>query len=214
MLLQEGAIRAYHLLAPLLGQRDCSKLLQQALSTIHVSLKSCEAVAAPKQHGQAGTQQLAARIAAAASYHMLRVYAPWHEHMLWAGPAAVLGARIGQQVLPAAQGGKLDLDLFTAARDASIAAATGTGAAAVAGASTGRAVAKAGDYHGDELQAAQMAALMSPHASAWDNAGLAERYSKSLPARPQQHVLPLRFKNHIWLGPLTWLPPGLLGAAE
>ncbi len=72
--MQEGALRAYHLLAPLLALRPPrNAYLHQALAGIHVVLGGLANLVQESLHRQEHTRALAARAGAAVTYHLLRL---------------------------------------------------------------------------------------------------------------------------------------------
>ncbi|PNH01366.1 hypothetical protein TSOC_012750, partial [Tetrabaena socialis] len=73
-LMQEGALRTYHLLAPLLALRaPRSPLLHKALAACHAVLSSLTNLVQDSLHRQEAQRALASRVAAAVSYQLLRL---------------------------------------------------------------------------------------------------------------------------------------------
>ncbi len=73
-LMQEGALRTYHLLAPLLALRaPRTPLLHKALATCHAVLSSLTNLVQDSLHRQEHQRALSARVAAAATYQLLRL---------------------------------------------------------------------------------------------------------------------------------------------
>lgn len=73
MLIEEAAICAHNMLAPLLARRSPPwDLLHQPLAAIHLGLSSVSKLRAARMDGQAAQRASAARAAAAVSLHLLR----------------------------------------------------------------------------------------------------------------------------------------------
>lgn len=72
MLVEEGALHAHNLLAPLLALRDRTPLLHAALAAIHSALVTVKELSACSSRiGQAGQRNAAAKVAGSISYHLV-----------------------------------------------------------------------------------------------------------------------------------------------
>lgn len=88
MLIEEGALRAYNLLVPLLQQRDISPMLLRPLSDLHTLLVAVKDAAPSSITGHKQQRQQAAQATAAACFWKLRLLAPVRPDLV-VGSAAV-----------------------------------------------------------------------------------------------------------------------------
>lgn len=114
MLVEEGAVRAYNLLQPLLQQRDITPLMQQALSSIHMALTAVKDVAPSSIKGHSEQRKTGARATAAVSYWLMRLSAPFHPDLTAGAVAGAVGGVQGKALQPAAAFARLDCALLKA----------------------------------------------------------------------------------------------------
>jgi hypothetical protein len=114
MLVEEGALRAYNLLAPLLQQQDISPLLHQALSTLHLALTEVKDTAPATLDGHTQQRIMAARASAAVSHWLLRLSAPISPVLAAGAVAGTAGGVSGKQLQPAGSFARLDHALLKA----------------------------------------------------------------------------------------------------
>jgi hypothetical protein len=114
MLVEEGAIRAYNLLAPFFQQQDISPLLHQALSTLHLALTAVKDAAPASLEGHSQQRIMAARASAAVSYWLLQLSAPLSPVLAAGAAAGAAGGVTGKQLQPAGVFARLDHALLNA----------------------------------------------------------------------------------------------------
>lgn len=126
MLVEEGAIRAYRLLAPLLQQQDVSTLLFQPLSELHSLLAAITDTTPSSITGHKQQRQRTAQVLAAASCWRLRLLDPVHARLTCGSFAVASNGVVGLRLKPSAALTALDGALLralggTAARTLSVA---------------------------------------------------------------------------------------------
>ncbi|KAF6254573.1 hypothetical protein COO60DRAFT_303334 [Scenedesmus sp. NREL 46B-D3] len=114
MLVEEGALRAYNLLAPLLQQQDISPLLHQALSTLHLTLAEVKDTAQGSLEGHTQQRMAAARASAAVSHWLMRLSAPISPVLAAGAVAGSAGVMSNKQLQPAGTFARLEHALLTA----------------------------------------------------------------------------------------------------
>jgi hypothetical protein len=163
-LVEEGAVRAYNLLAPLLAAVDVCPLLAPPLAALHTCLKQLPAAEQQRSEGQLLTQSMASRVAAAAVFHLLRVVAPGDDAAAAGSVAGAVGLAAGQQLQPAAAVVQLEGALLKAQETVAAAAAGGAGD-----------IGAAGPADKGELLGLQDALLLHPSLSSWGKTAVAAR---------------------------------------
>lgn len=137
MLVEEGALRAYNLLLPLLQQRDISPLVHQALSNLHLALTAVKDTATSSITGHSKQRKTAARASAATSYWLMRLSAPLSPDLASGALAGAAGTVTSKVLQPASFFARLDNALLKA-----LVPATTTEVAAPESAATGKVTAR------------------------------------------------------------------------
>lgn len=108
MLVEEGALRTFNLLTPLLQQQDTSPMLFQPLSELHRCLAAVQDTAADSIAGHKQQRQQAARALAAASFWKLRMLQPVGPVLACGSAAVAAHGVIGLGLKPSAALAALD----------------------------------------------------------------------------------------------------------
>jgi len=115
MLIEEGALRAYNLLVPLLQQRDVSPMLLKPLSDLHALLVAVKDAAPSSITGHKQQRQQAAQATAAVCFWKLRLLAPVRPDLVVGSAAVSTYGILGlHQTSPAAAVTALDAALVRA----------------------------------------------------------------------------------------------------
>jgi hypothetical protein len=153
MLVEEGALRTFNLLTPLLQQQDVSPALFQPLSELHSCLAAVKDTAPGSITGHKQQRQQAAQALAAASVWTLRILQPVGP-VLASGSAAVAAHSVmGLQLKPSAALAALDGALLRVLAGSSQLAAGTAGAGAAAALQGSSSPAKGGKAAGKKHQA-------------------------------------------------------------
>lgn len=116
MLGEEGALRAYNLLAPFLSRQDLNPLLVKALESLHRGLTAIKDTTPASLAGHSQQRIMAARATAAASYWLLRLAVPRGFPAAAGGAAGAVAGVMSRPVQPVALFAQLDAALLTALR--------------------------------------------------------------------------------------------------
>lgn len=108
MLVQEGALRTFNLLSPLLQQQDISPTLFQPLSELHSLVAAVKDTAPSSVSGHKQQRQQAAQALATAGYWKLRLLEPVGPGFLCGSAAVAAHGVIGLQLKPSAALNALD----------------------------------------------------------------------------------------------------------
>lgn len=114
MLVEEGALRAYNLVLPLVKQQDITPLMHQALSALYLALAAVKDKSPSSVAGHTKQRRTAARATAAASYGLIRLSAPIRPNLATGAVSAAAGTATDRSLTPASAFARLDAVLLRA----------------------------------------------------------------------------------------------------